>query len=251
MSECKGIGPDGRHLGCCGYDELAVKPATTRPLTFANITKPAAPFRQQKEIEGASQETQGRARIQVKAVEEAAGQKKIPTQIGAGRLLDGKTTNLFGQSPAALARPERQRVIAQAMGQNEPEVGPNPVVEAVLKREAPPQGLTKGEASTLASDLQNAIEKTELALNEGGQCLNVDQGVLENVKKIQSDLIDFSTDGPENVRADIAAEDLSLIERVFECSAIYAKKKEAEKTATMAFVAGGLLIGTIVLVVVS
>lgn len=256
-------------MGCCGYDELAVKPATTRPITFGTSIPKA------KSVEKPEAEMGSRPRIQAKAMPQAEIQlpapQGIPVLAGSGaRVPDinmgmGSQARSFFDAPKAAAQqaaPQRPRVKAVAMGQETPPETPAsapppptppspPQVEAILKREAPPEGITKGEANDLALALNPALENSALALAEGEQCFGIDQSSLAKATGLRDGLVKFATTAPDNARLQIEEKDISLMEQVLDCSSIYENKKKADSAKTVAFVAGGLLVGALVLLVVN
>lgn len=260
-------------LGCCGYDELAVKPATTTPITFGS--RPQARKEPKEEAQMGE-----RPRIQAKPMPSAdlqvvPGNLTMPVQpVMGGRVPDGnfgigsQVRSIFDipRQPQR-AEPQRPRIVARALGQQEappatppppPEpapAAPPPVppdkVEAVLRRETPPEGLTKKEAAELAAALTPALENSALALAEGEQCLGVDDSSLKKATGLRDGLVRFATQAPENARLEVEAADITLMEQVLECSELYLTKKQAASAKTVAFVLGGLLVGGLVLVLAS
>lgn len=259
-------------MGCCGYDELAVKPATTTPITFG--ARPRAARKDEAEMGE-------RPRIQAKPLPSSDIQlpqspQGIPVQTNmGGRIPDGnfgvgsQVRSIFdvpkGRRQEA---PTRPRILAKALGQETPppsqtetQAPPSPTpapppatterVQAVLQRESPPEGLVKKEAAELASALTPAIENSALALAEGKQCAGVDDSSLKKAGSLRDGLLRFATQAPENARLEIEPADIALIEQVLECSDLYEAQKKAATEKTVAFVLGGLLIGTVVLVLTS
>lgn len=253
-------------MGCCGYDELAVKPATTRPITFGtSIPKP--------KVEKPEPELGERPRIMAKAMPQADIQlpmapQGIPLQGGmGGRIPDnnmgmGAQARSFFDAPrsAQSAPPQRARVTAIAMGQEAKPEAPAaaaapppptpptpPQVEAILKREAPPEGITKSEANDLAQALTPALENSSLALTEGEQCFGLDSSTLVKGTGLRDGLTKFATTAADNARLQIEPKDIAIMEQVLDCSAIYLNKKKADSAKTLAFIAGGLLVGGAVL----
>ncbi len=262
-------------MGCCGYDELAVKPATTRPITFGTSLP-----KDKKPVEKTEPEMGARPSIQAKAMPSAdmqlpQGPQPIPTQPAmGGRIPDSSSMGMGmnaqargffdGRRPQAPQQPEgRPRVMAVAMGQQDqttpnaaapapaappPPVPPTPPkVEAILKREAPPEGITKTEAQDLASALTPALESSGLALAEGEQCFGIDNSALVKGAGLRDGLLKFATTATDNARLQIEPKDITLMEQVLDCSSIYENKKKADSAKTVAFVAGGLLVGAAVL----
>jgi hypothetical protein len=261
-------------MGCCGYDELAVKPATTRPITFGTSVPKAKPPEEAKMGE--------RPRIQARALPQPdiqlpSAPQGIPVQAAAGgRIPDGSASiganvrSIFDAPRApqqpnmgrAAPAPQRPRVMAMALGQEAAPEAPAPTppppappsppqVEAILKREAPPEGITKSEANDLALALNPALENSALALAEGEQCFGVDNSSLTKATGLRDGLVKFAKTAPDNARLQIEPKDITLIEQVLDCSSIYENKKKADSAKTIAFVAGGLLVGAVVLLVVS
>lgn len=257
-------------MGCCGYDELAVKPATTRPITFGtSIPKAKA----QPKPENSEPEMGSRPRIQAKAmpardIQLPTAPQGIPVQGGNGGRIPDNNMGMSAQArsffdapraqPQAQAAPPRPRVMAVAMGQTPPPETPAPAppppappsppkVEAILKREATPEGLTKAEAQDLALALTPALENSALALAEGEQCFGIDNSSLVKATGLRDGLNKFATTAADNARLQIEVKDITLMEQVLDCSSIYQNKKKADLAKTVAFVAGGLLVGGAVL----
>jgi hypothetical protein len=263
-------------LGCCGYDELAVKPATTTPITFGS--RPQA-----RKVPKEEAQMGERPRIQAMPMPSAdiqvmPGNQPMPVQPAmGGRIPDGnfgvgaQVRSIFDvprQAPRAeSSAPQRPRILARSLGQEAPPApppaepapvpppAPPPVppdkVEAVLRRETPPEGLTKQEAADLAAALTPALENSALALAEGEQCLGVDDSSLKKASGLRDGLVRFATQAPENARLEVDPADITLMEQVLECSELYLVKKQAASAKTVAFVLGGLLVGTVVLVLAS
>jgi hypothetical protein len=198
------------------------------------------------------------------------GNLTMPVQpVMGGRVPDGnfgvgsQVRSIFDiprQAPRAEA--QRPRIVAKALGQEAPPApppepappppaAPPPVppekVEAILRRETPPEGLTKKEAAELAAALTPALENSALALAEGEQCLGVDDSSLKKATGLRDGLVRFAGTAPENARLEIDPADITLLEQVLECSDLYLTKKQAATSKTVAFVLGGLLAGAIVL----
>lgn len=258
-------------MGCCGYDELAVKPATTTPITFG--ARPRA-----KAVAAKEEVQMGeRPRIMAKPmappdVQLPHGNQPIPVQPGmGGRIPDGNNAGVGAQvrsifdiprQPPHQEAPQRPRVVAKALGQEAPPAPPPAApapppappqvppgkVEAILNRETPPEGLVRKEAAELAAALGPALERTALALAEGDQCVGIDESSLKKATALRDGLVRFATQAPENARLEIEPEDITLMEQVLDCSALYAEKQSAATAKTIAFVAGGLLVGTLVLI---
>lgn len=252
-------------MGCCGYDELAVKPATTRPITFGTSLPKA------KAVEKPETEMGDRPRIQAKAMPSADMQlpnapQGIPVQPAGGRIPDNNMgmnaqARSYFDVPRNVSQPQaasRPRVKAIAMGQETPPATPAtappppapptpPQVEAILKREAPPEGITKAEASDLAAALTPALENSALALAEGEQCFGIDNSTLVKATGLRDGLTKFATTAADNARLQIDPKDITTMEQVLDCSGIYVNKKKADTAKTVAFVAGGLLAGALVL----
>lgn len=249
-------------MGCCGYDDLAVKPATTRPITFG--TSP--PKTQTNPAEQPEPEMGSRPRIQAKAMPQADIQlpssQGIPLQSGmGGRIPDntgmGAQARSFFDAPKQAAM-QRPRVQAVAMGQDAkpetpaaappPPAPPSPPkIEAILKREAPPEGITKSEANDLAQALSPALENSGLALAEGEQCFGIDNSTLVKGTGLRDGLTKFATTAADNARLQIEPKDIAIMEQVLDCSLIYLNKKKADTAKMFAFIAGGLLVGAAVL----
>lgn len=117
-----------------------------------------------------------------------------------------------------------------------------------MKRETPPEGLTKQEAADLAAALTPALENTALALAEGKQCLGIDDSSLKKATGLRDGLVRFAEQAPENARLEVESADITLMEQVLDCSALYDAQKQAVATRTVAFVLGGLLVGGLILV---
>lgn len=260
---------DDKELGCCGYDELAVKPATTTPITFG--ARPRSRTIPKEEAEMGE-----RPRIQAKPlpssdIQVPFGTQPIPIQTAmGGRIPEGnfgvgaQVRSIF-DIPNPSARPDmagsqRPRIIARALGQEEvpppssPPATPPPSaerVEAVLQRETPPEGLTKKEAAELAGALTPALENSELALAEGEQCIGIDDSSLKKARGLRDGLVKFANQAPENARLEVEPEDITLMEQTLECSALYEEKKKSATGKTVAFVLGGVLVGGLVLVLAS
>ena len=258
-------------MGCCGYDELAVKPATTRPITFGTSIPKAKPKAEEKP----EPEMGARPRIQAKAmpapdIQLPMAPQGIPVQgANGGRIPDnnmgmGAQARSFFDAPKAQpqiqAAQQRPRVTAVAMGQTPAPEAPAPTpappppappsppkIEAILKREATPEGLTKVEAQDLAMALAPALENSALALAEGEQCFGIDNSTLVKATGLRDGLTKFATTAADNARLQIEVKDITLMEQVLDCSAIYLNKKQADMAKTVAFVSGGLLVGGAIL----
>lgn len=261
-------------MGCCGYDELAVKPATTRPITFGTSIPKAKPKAEEKP----EPEMGARPRIQAKAmpapdIQLPMGPQGIPVQGGSGGRIPDNNMGMSAQArsffdapraqPQIQAAPQRPRVTAVAMGQTPAPEAPAseapaptpappapptpPKIEAILKREATPEGLTKAEARDLAMALAPALANSALALAEGEQCFGIDNSTLMKATGLRDGLTRFATTAADNARLQIEAKDITLMEQVLDCSSIYLTKKQADTAKTVAFIAGGLLIGGAVL----
>lgn len=271
-SDEKCVHGNQKGMGCCGYDELAVKPATTRPITFGtSIPKAKA----QPKPENTEPELGARPRIQAKAMPSADIQlptapQGIPVQGGnGGRIPDnnmgmGAQARSFFDAPRSQpqiqpqAAPQRPRVMAVAMGQTSTQETPAPAppppappappkIEAILKREATPEGLTKAEAQDLATALNPALENSALALAEGEQCFGIDNSTLVKATGLRDGLTKFAATAADTARLQIEPKDITLMEQVLDCSAIYLNMKQADMAKTVAFIAGGLLVGGAIL----
>jgi hypothetical protein len=222
-------------------------------------------------VEQPEAEMGSRPRIQAKAIPQADIQlpsvQGIPVQGGmGGRIPDnnlgmGAQARSFFDAPktvAPQAAPLRPRVRAVAMGQESkpespataplPPAPPSPPkIQAILKRETPPEGITKSEAQELALALSPALENSALALTEGEQCFGIDNATLVKATGLHDGLIKFVTTAPDNARLQIEPKDIALMEQVLDCNLIYLNKKKADSAKTVAFIAGGLLVGAIVL----
>jgi hypothetical protein len=251
-------------MGCCGYDELAVKPATTRPITFGTSLP-------KTKVEKPDAELGERPRIMAKAMPQADIQlptsQGIPLQGGMGGRIPDNNMGMASQARSFFdaprapstqpAAPQRPRVTAIAMGQEAkpeaaaappPPTPPTPPqVEAILKREAPPEGITKSEAQDLALALNPALENSGLALTEGEQCFGIDNSTLVKATGLRDGLTKFATTAADNARLQIEPKDIAIMEQVLDCSTIYLNKKKADSAKTLAFIAGGLLVGGAVL----
>lgn len=254
-------------MGCCGYDELAVKPATTRPITFGSSIPKA------KAAEKTEPEMGARPRIQAKAMPSAdmqlpMGPQGIPVQPSGGRIPDnnmGMNAQARGYfdgpknvNAPAIMTAERPRVKAVAMGQDAPAATPAaappppapptpPQVEAILKREAPPEGITKAAAQDLANALGPALQNVGLALAEREQCFGIDNSILTKANGLREGLIKFASTAADNARLQIEPKDITVMEQVLDCSTSYSNKKKADTAKTIAVVASGLLVGAAVL----
>lgn len=262
-NEEKCVHGNEKGMGCCGYDELAVKPATTRPITFGT----SLPKTKTNPAEQPEPEMGSRPRIQAKAMPQAEIQlpmsQGIPLQGGmGGRIPDNnmgmgaQARSFFDAPKASTSTPQRPRVQAIAMGQDAkpeapappPPAPPSPPkIEAILKREAPPEGITKSEANDLAQALNPALENSGLALTEGEQCFGIDNSTLVKGTGLRDGLLKFATTAADNARLQIEPKDIAIMEQVLDCSMIYLNKKKADSAKTLAFVAGGLLVGGAVL----
>jgi hypothetical protein len=251
-------------MGCCGYDELAVKPTTTRPITFGTSVPKAKPV---------EPEMGARPRIQAKAMPSADMQlptpQGMPVQPSGGRIpgnnmgMNAQARGFFDAprnvNAAAIAAPGRPRVQAKVMGQetapgDTPATAPPPPapptppqVEAILKREAPPEGITKAEAQDLANALGPALQNAALALVEGEQCFGIDNSSLTKANGLRDGLVKFATTANDSARLQIDPKDITVMEQVLDCSTIYLNKKKADTAKTIAMVAGSLLVGGAVL----
>lgn len=124
-------------------------------------------------------------------------------------------------------------------------------VQDVLVRESGPRGLTKKEASDISGVLLGSIKSASAALAAGQTCVGVDTSTLETAKDIQSQMAKFGSSGGSDERLDLETSEVDIIERVIECATVYDKLEAAAKSRTIAFVAGGLIIGAVVLVATS
>lgn len=262
-------------IGCCGYDELAVKPATTRPITFGTSIPRA------KAVEKPEPELGERPRIQARAMPQADLQlpsalQGIPVLQGSGGRIPDNNMGIASQARSIFDVPravnqqaaqvqtmaQRPRVLAKALGQETKPEAPAPAppppappsppqIEAILKREAPPEGITKSEAQDLALALNPALENSALALAEGEQCFGIDDSTLVKATGLRDGLVRFATTAADSARLQIEPKDIALMEQVLDCSSIYVNRKKADSAKTVAFVAGGLLVGAVVLLLVN
>jgi hypothetical protein len=180
-----------------------------------------------------------------------------PTR-GAGSML--REVRLAGGGPLDI----RPRMVAEParMGQEAP---PPPVaaqppapppswaeVERVIARESESKGLTRKEASDLAQAIDAAALQAAEAIAAGERCVGVDDAVLVDVRALRDRLTAFAAAaGPDQRYDRFAREDGELAERVLQCAVLYAKIVEERKQSSMAWVLGGLIVGTVVLIVVS
>lgn len=220
-----------------------------------------------------------RSVVVAKAVgdERPATNMGVPLRMGGGRLPDGgqganntlKMKSIFEGgnssqvSQVRMASPRPQgRPLAFArkvMGQeSSPEAAPPAPppppptnVQEVLVREGGPQGMTRKEASDIAQVLGIAIQSSSEALAAGQTCVGVDGATLDDARTVQAGMSRFASAGNADERLELSPGEIDLIERVVECGMTYDKMKELNKGKTVAFVAGGLLIGAIVLLVMS
>jgi hypothetical protein len=95
--------------------------------------------------------------------------------------------------------------------------------------------------------LAPALENSALALAEGEQCFGIDNSTLVKATGLRDGLTKFATTAADNARLQIEVKDITLMEQVLDCSAIYLNKKQADMAKTVAFVAGGLLVGGAIL----
>lgn len=200
----------------------------------------------------------------------------IPIQMGQGPVQQAaqgvKMKSMFesGNSTAKMAgrdnprpqvvTPDRPIVFAK-MGQEDappapPELPPMPPlpptnVQEVLVRENGPKGLTKKEAADINVALIDAIQSSAEALSSGKVCVGVDGAAINSAHEIQAGLEKFSTTAGPNERLDLQASEIDLIDRMIACGLVYEQSAAASKSKTMAFVAGGLIIGTVVLLVMA
>lgn len=245
-------GSSEKELGCCGYDELAHKPAMTTPIMFGNQ-------RSRVQIEArVESDVPERPKVMARAASEpdlqAMGQGAMKAVSGMGKsVFDGPRgpgNQLNEVLISGQPRFVRPRVTA-VMGQEAPVKTAAPRVEAILQRESLPQGLTRVEAGELAIALGAAIEKSALALAEGEQCFGLESASLSTVRGLHEGLVRFSTTAPGDSRLEIDPADIQQIDRVLECGMLYDRLKEAQNARTTAFMAGGLVIGAVVLILVS
>lgn len=247
-------GASEKDLGCCGYDELAHKPAMTTPIGFGNqrsraqaqampetdaTGRPKVMARAASELQ---EDVRGHERSGMMAVS-AIGKSIFDGPRGSGNQLN--EIPLSGQP-----RFVRPRVTA-VMGQETPVKTATPRVAAILKRESLPQGVTRIEAGELAFALGVAIEKSALALVEGEQCFGLDSASLSTARGLHEGLVRFAETAPGDSRLEIDPQDIQKIDRILECGMFYDRLKEAENARTTAFMAGGLVIGAVVLILVS
>jgi hypothetical protein len=81
--------------------------------------------------------------------------------------------------------------------------------------------------------------------------VGVDDGTISSAREIQAGMQRFSVIGNSDERLELRPSELDLVEKVLECGDTYKKLEAAQKGRTMAFVAGGLIIGAVVLLVTS
>jgi hypothetical protein len=79
----------------------------------------------------------------------------------------------------------------------------------------------------------------------------VDGAALDSAKEILSGMKRFTMVGNSSERLELRSSELDLIEKVIECGASYQELRSAQKGRTMAFIAGGLIIGVVVLLMTS
>lgn len=153
--------------------------------------------------------------------------------------------------------PIRPRVMAKPyMGAEANSAPPSPPepptnIQQVLKRETPPEGLTVKEAADLAAVLDEAIANSVLALQEGVTCISIDSSAIDEARSLQEGLAGFAAGGAFSERLELRNPEIDLIERMLECGILYQSVKKASTGKTMAFIAGGLLIGAVALLVTS
>lgn len=124
-------------------------------------------------------------------------------------------------------------------------------VQDVLIRESGPRGLTRKEASDIASVLLDSLKSAAAAVAAGQTCVGVDGSTLDTAKNIQSQMAKFGSTGNSDDRLDLESSEVDIIERIIECASVYEKVEAAAKGRTIAFVAGGLIIGAVVLLATS
>lgn len=236
---------DDKDLGCCGYDELAVKPATTKPLTFAG-------------------------RFPKKEPKEMSSSKKVPAvyarAVAPSAPASAPASVLMGRTPIQASQPNLGTSLSQksifegnrgnvGMGNqvrlaSGPFMGA-PAVDEVLARESDPQGLRSEEAASVAAELMSALPAARNAASNGVPCVGVDGDVLAEGGRLLASLQDFSAQAPEGSRVALSEEELDTIEKILACAEA-AKAIEGERSSrTLAFVLGGVVIGFGVIVAVS
>lgn len=206
-----------------------------------------------------------------------------PVSMGGGRIPSGgqgannniKMKSIFDNSsqnnvkfmgqnsvPPRAEAPQRPVVFAK-LGQADsdvptaPEVAPISIstpradINAVLIREGGPEGLTRKEASDISAALLDAIQQSSSALGDGQVCVGVDSSTLDKAREIQVGLNKFSSTGNSSERLDLDPDEVEIVEKVIECGQVYQAAQAASKGKTIAFVAGGLIIGVVVLLAMS
>lgn len=207
-------------------------------------------------------------------------------QMGGGRLPDGghgatgtmKMNSIFqggnnnpqlnavkvmGNRPLPLSAPTGRPVAfakismgQEAQGTGVPPAPPAPPgpptnIEEVLIREGGPEGLTRKEAADLAAVLSQSMGMASKALADGQTCLGVDGAAIDNAKDILAGLQRFSAVGNSDERLSLKASEIGTIESILECAMTYERDEAAKKGKLIAFVAGGLIIGAVVLLATS
>lgn len=121
-------------------------------------------------------------------------------------------------------------------------------VERLVQREIHPEGINKTEAGAIAAALGPALEATAKAIEDGVTCGKVDSMVYQEVSKLKASLEQFAASGAEG-KAQMTEAELQKIDSVLACQATYQDIESATKKRTVLLVAGGIVIGAIVLAV--
>lgn len=196
-------------LGCCGYPDVIYKSKTTSPIFNSSNIPPV--FKNQEE------EPQMRGVPQV-----------------------------FAQ-PASNGSPVNQVDFSRLNSVHIP-MGQTPSVEIPLRREAPGSMLTVDEAGQLSIELSTALFDAGLALEGGVGCVGLDVESIDEATRILDVIVAFSEEGGGDEGLVLEPEEITAVERILECSNLYRKLESERKNRSLAFVAGGVALGAIILI---
>lgn len=232
---------DEKDLGCCGYDELAVKPATTRPMTFAG----RFPKKEAKEMSSKKVPTV-HARAVPRAMPPAPGvtlQGKAPIQTAGAVGTPLSVKSPFGGVRGNVGMANEVRLLG-APTQTQ-------AVQEVLARESDPEGLRADEAAAIAAELSIALPLARAAAGRDVPCTGIDQDVLSGAQRILEAIGEFETSAAEGDRLALTDEELNIVDAVLECGGAVRDTETKTSNRTLALVLGGVVIGFGVIVAVT
>jgi hypothetical protein len=147
-----------------------------------------------------------------------------------------------------IAGSQARAVAPPALGQQ----ADQSAVERVIQRELPPVGLSKNEASDIAAALAAALGTAERAMAEGIACGSLTDASLADARAIRDYLRRFaSVARPDEKTERLSSSDFALVDEVLACQETHRQVTEARQGRGAMLLAGGLIVGTIILIVAS